>query len=71
VSEGIRRRTAAAVGPWQRRSPSPTLSTGTAESSIGSIALLRLDSDWYESTVVCLTHLYDLVPLGGVVVIDD
>ena len=42
-----------------------------AAPSLGSIALLRLDGDWYESTVVCLEHLYPLVPPGGVVVIDD
>ena len=39
--------------------------------SIGPIALLRLDGDWYESTRVCLEHLYDLVVPGGFVVIDD
>ena len=42
-----------------------------AAPSLGPIALLRLDGDWYESTVVCLEHLYPLVPPGGVVVIDD
>ncbi len=35
------------------------------------IALLRLDGDWYESTRVCLEHLYARVVRGGVVVIDD
>jgi hypothetical protein len=42
-----------------------------AAPSLGPIALLRLDGDWYESTAVCLRHLYPLVPPGGVVVIDD
>jgi hypothetical protein len=42
-----------------------------AAPSLGPIALLRLDGDWYESTVVCLEHLYPFVPPGGVVVIDD
>jgi O-methyltransferase len=42
-----------------------------AAPSLGPIALLRLDGDWYESTVVCLQQLYVLVPPGGVVVIDD
>jgi O-methyltransferase len=35
------------------------------------IALLRLDGDWYESTKVCLEHLYDRVPEGGIIVLDD
>ena len=35
------------------------------------IALLRLDGDWYESTKVCLEHLYPHVVKGGVIVIDD
>lgn len=35
------------------------------------IALLRLDGDWYESTMTCLTHLYDKVAKGGVIIIDD
>jgi glycosyltransferase involved in cell wall biosynthesis len=35
------------------------------------IALLRLDTDWYDSTRHELEHLYDRVPPGGVVVLDD
>lgn len=35
------------------------------------IALLRLDTDWYESTAHELEHLYPLVVSGGVVIIDD
>jgi O-methyltransferase len=35
------------------------------------IALLRLDTDWYSSTKHELEHLYDRVPSGGVVIIDD
>jgi O-methyltransferase len=38
---------------------------------IGPIALLRLDGDWYESTKVCLDHLYDLVSPRGFVIVDD
>jgi len=35
------------------------------------IALLRLDTDWYESTAHELEHLYPRVVAGGVVIIDD
>jgi O-methyltransferase len=35
------------------------------------IALLRLDTDWYESTKHELEHLYDRVVEGGVIIIDD
>lgn len=35
------------------------------------IALLRLDTDWYESTRHELTHLYPLLAPGGVLIIDD
>lgn len=40
-------------------------------SALGEIALLRLDGDWYDSTAVCLKHLYSKVVRHGVVVIDD
>lgn len=36
-----------------------------------SIALLRLDGDWYESTRCCLDSLVPLVSEGGIVIIDD
>jgi O-methyltransferase len=36
-----------------------------------SIAVLRLDGDWYDSTMVCLQNLFPLVVPGGVVIIDD
>ncbi|MBU1196109.1 MAG: TylF/MycF family methyltransferase [Proteobacteria bacterium] len=35
------------------------------------IALLRLDTDWYESTKHELIHLYPLLVFGGVIIIDD
>jgi O-methyltransferase len=35
------------------------------------IAVLRLDADWYESTMLCLESLFDKVMPGGVVIIDD
>ncbi|MEO8399929.1 MAG: TylF/MycF/NovP-related O-methyltransferase [Ignavibacteriaceae bacterium] len=40
-------------------------------SEIEKIAILRLDGDWYESTKVCLEHLYDKVVPGGFIIIDD
>lgn len=39
--------------------------------SPNSIALLRLDGDWYDSTRCCLDALMPLVSEGGVVIIDD
>jgi hypothetical protein len=35
------------------------------------IALLRLDTDWYESTRHELVHLFPRLSLGGVLIIDD
>jgi len=35
------------------------------------IALLRLDTDWYESTRHELAHLYDRLTPGAVIIIDD
>ena len=37
----------------------------------GTTALLRLDTDWYESTRHELVHLYPLLSRHGVLVIDD
>ena len=42
-----------------------------AATTIGPVALLHLDADWYSSTQVCLAHLYDLVVQGGLISIDD
>jgi hypothetical protein len=36
-----------------------------------AIAILRLDTDWYESTYHELKHLYPLLNSGGVLIIDD
>lgn len=49
---------------------------GKVEDSIpgtlpGKIALLRLDTDFYESTKHELEHLYPLLVPGGVIIIDD
>ena len=40
-------------------------------SAPNSIALLRLDTDWYESTKHELEHLYPRLVAGGVLIIDD
>jgi len=37
----------------------------------GRIALLRLDTDWYESTRHELEHLYPRLSVGGVLIVDD
>lgn len=41
------------------------------KTNIDKIAILRLDGDWYESTKICLEHLYDKVSPGGYIIIDD
>jgi O-methyltransferase len=43
----------------------------TAAEKLGPIALLRLDGDWYESTIICLNLLYPQLSPGGIVVLDD
>lgn len=35
------------------------------------IAILRLDADWYDSTITCLEKLYSKVSPGGLIIIDD
>jgi len=35
------------------------------------ISLLRLDTDWYESTKYELTHLYPRLSKGGILILDD
>jgi hypothetical protein len=42
-----------------------------AQAPAGPIALLRLDTDWYESTKHELTHLFPRLVEGGVLIIDD
>ena len=37
----------------------------------GEIALLRLDTDWYESTKHEMIHLFPLLKKGGVLIVDD
>lgn len=41
------------------------------EESIGRIALLRLDTDWYESTKHELETLFDKLVPNGILIIDD
>jgi O-methyltransferase len=36
-----------------------------------SVALLRLDGDWYDSTMDCLRYLYPKVVENGLILIDD
>lgn len=40
-------------------------------SKLGSIAVLRLDTDWYESTRHEMIHLFPLLVERGVLIIDD
>lgn len=35
------------------------------------IKILRLDGDWYESTMTCLENLYDLCAPNALIIIDD
>jgi len=42
-----------------------------AAPTIGPIALLHLDGDWYASTKTCLEHLYESVVCGGFVIVND
>jgi O-methyltransferase len=35
------------------------------------IAILRMDGDWYDSTMDCLKYLYPQVNVGGLIIIDD
>lgn len=35
------------------------------------ISVLRLDGDWYESTMICLNNFFDQVNDGGLILIDD
>jgi O-methyltransferase len=40
-------------------------------SAPAELALLRLDTDWYESTKHELEHLYPRLARGGVLILDD
>jgi O-methyltransferase len=36
-----------------------------------NIAVLRLDADLYESTMICMEHLYPVLSPGGFLIVDD
>ena len=38
---------------------------------IDALSILRLDGDYYESTMDALTSLYDKVSVGGYIIVDD
>ncbi|WP_297823076.1 TylF/MycF/NovP-related O-methyltransferase [uncultured Paraglaciecola sp.] len=42
-----------------------------SQSIEGGIAILRLDGDWYESTMDVLENLFTQVNPGGIIIIDD
>lgn len=39
--------------------------------NINEISILRLDTDWYESTKHEMIHLFPLLSKGGIIIIDD
>jgi O-methyltransferase len=56
--------------------PDPKVYAGWFDKTVpsaqtGPIALLRLDGDWYESTMTCLEHLFPKLVPGGLCIIDD
>ncbi|GAC1404449.1 MAG: hypothetical protein NVSMB56_19020 [Pyrinomonadaceae bacterium] len=36
-----------------------------------AVAILHIDADWYDSVMLTLNTFYDLVPDGGVIILDD
>ena len=45
--------------------------TVTRDAVEKGIAVLRLDGDWYESTLLVLEQLFDQVVPGGIIIVDD
>lgn len=35
------------------------------------VALLHLDGDWYDSTMICLESIFDHIAEGGIIILDD
>jgi len=70
--EGVRKTLLSTGYPEERlhfvRGPVEETIPGTVPDRL---ALLRLDTDWYESTRHELVHLYPLLADGGVLIIDD
>jgi O-methyltransferase len=70
--EGVRETVARSGYPVERM----TFVRGEVEHTIPAtvprvIAVLRLDTDWYESTRHELNHLYPLLVPGGILIVDD
>ena len=42
-----------------------------SKTDIDEIFILRLDGDWYDSTMTCLDNLFPKVKVGGLIIIDD
>lgn len=68
TSEGV---SAAAILDQSDKATHPVWAYTPAESVPDAIALLRLDTDWYESTYHKLMHLYPRLSEGGVRIVDD
>lgn len=49
----------------------PVEQTIPPSAALPPIALLRLDTDWYESTKHELEHLFPLLQPGGIMIVDD
>ena len=45
--------------------------TITPDAMDKGIAILRLDGDWYDSTILVLERLFDKVVPGGIIIVDD
>jgi O-methyltransferase len=57
--------------------PNPILIKGWFEKTVPGysfnkpIAVLHLDGDWYDSTMICLENLFSKVVKGGLIILDD